>query len=217
MKTVKEYLSGLGASSLLHPAGAGQVTLRRVPAGQTVCGAGEPLRSLQLLAEGTLRVLSLSAEGNHGAVASAQPPKLVGDIEFFQKKPFLHRVVAQTDAVLICFPLSYIQTYLENQVEFYRFLCLELAAKLYATSFSYSRSLTLPARNRFADWLLSQADGEGQLHLVLTRAAEALGITPRHATRLLGEFRQAGLVEKQRAKCYRLADLPGLQALANAP
>ena len=214
MKTIQEYLSCLGLEYLYHGEAATGIRLRRVAAGQTVSEAGSQLRSLILLVDGRLQILSHSQEGAYGTVAEANPPRFLGDIEYFQQKTCLHQVIARTDAVLLCFSLDYVENCLEQDVRFYRLMCRQLTEKLYRTSFSYSRSLLQPAKNRLAAWLLAHADEGAQLLLILGRVSEDLGISLRHAGRLIGEMKRGGLLEKTGAKIYRIADRTALESLA---
>lgn len=214
MKTIQEYLSCLDLEYLYHEEAANGIRLRRLAAGQTLSEAGTKLTSLILLADGCLQILSHSQEGAYGTVAEAKPPRFLGDIEYFQQKPCLHRIIAQSDAVLLCFSLDYVRNCLEQDVRFYRLMCRQLTEKLYRTSFSYSRSLLQPAKNRLAAWLLSHAGEEAQLRLIQRRVSEDLGISVRHAGRLIGELQRAGLLIKIGTKLYGLPDPSALESLA---
>ena len=214
MSEVFDALARLGAAALYRPEGAQQLSLLRVPAGQAICRSGEAVRALLLLSEGRVNVLSISAEGQYGSISHSEPPRLLGDIEFFNGKPFLHTVVTEKDAVFVRFPMDYVNQYLSDSAEFYRYLCRNLMDKLYSTSFSYSRALTQPAKNRLAGWILAHAAPDGTVRIVGIQAAEDIGITPRHVSRLLGALEAEGLLCRCAAKTFRIPDPPTLRRRA---
>lgn len=203
-------LNGLDAAALYCPAGAPLLSMQRIPAGRAVCRSGEPVEAMLLLVRGRLNVRALSAQGQYGSISHARPPHLIGDLELLQHRPFLHTVVAETEALFVRFPLDYVQRHLLQEPAFYRFLCLHLANKLYATSLFYSRTLTEPAIHRFAAWLLARAQEDGAVRVVGVQAAEDLGVTPRHISRMLRTLTDSGTLVRSGAKCFRIADRPAL-------
>ena len=145
-------------------------------------------------------------------MAEAQPPHLLGDIEYLQNRPVLHDVRTKGAAVLISVPAGALSGDMES-LNFYRLVCRNLMHRLYNTSSAYSRALLYPARNRLAAYLLENAV-EGRVYMKGRAAAGSLGITPRHLSRLLGGFRRAGILRPDGPKTYRLCDTARLKKLA---
>ena len=170
--------------------------------------AGEEVRSLLILVSGAASISSLSPEGKFAVIAEAQPPHLLGDIEYLQNRPVLHDVHAKGPAALISVPAGALNGDMES-LNFYRLVCRNLMRKLYNTSSAYSRALLYPAKNRLAAYLLENAV-DGRVYAV----AGILGITPRHLSRLLSSFRVAGILQPCGAKTYELRNIERLKVFA---
>ena len=100
-----------------------------------------------------------------------------------------------------------------ESLNFYRLVCRNLMRKLYNTSSAYSRALLYPAKNRLALYLLENA-ADGAVQLKGRAVAGILGITPRHLSRLLGDFKRSGILKPGGAKTYILCDPASLKVLA---
>ena len=150
-------------------------------------------------------------EGKLAVIAEARPPHLLGDIEYLQNRPVLHDVYAKGAVRLISVPVYALGGEMES-LNFYLLVCSSLMRKLYSTSPAYSRALLYPSKNRLAAHLPeNSADGK----YMRGRAVAGLpGVTPRHLSRLLGDFRRSGVLKPCGAKTYELCDVDLLTALA---
>lgn len=205
----------IGIGELLTPeveAGTRVVTYK---AGQTVMVAGDEIRQVLILVEGILQVYSISEKGKLGIVAHSIPPQMLGDIEYMQGLNALHNVQAETDVVFISFPIDIVRRYLSLNIAFYRLICNNLIEKLYSTSEAYSRSLLYPAQNRFARYVLERMNGERLVYFKSGEAAEFLGITPRHMSRIITIMEKDGILCRERAKMLRVLDPERLMALTD--
>ncbi|MBQ9330998.1 MAG: Crp/Fnr family transcriptional regulator [Oscillibacter sp.] len=205
----------IGAEELLTPEVEAGARVVRYAAGQTVMVAGDEIRQVLILVEGVLQVYSISEKGKLGIVAHAVPPQLLGDIEYMQGLNALHSVQTETDAVLISFPIALVRQHLSHSIAFYRLICNNLIEKLYRTSGAYSRSLLYPAQNRFARYVLERMDDAHTVHLKSSEAAEFLGITPRHMSRIITAMEKGGILCRDRAKTLRVLDPARLSALTD--
>ena len=170
------------------------------------------MRSLLILVSGAASISSLSPEGKFAVIAEAQPPHLLGDIEYLQNRPILHDVHAKGAATFISVPSDALGGDMES-LNFYRLVCRNLMRKLYNTSSAYSRALLYPATNRLAAYLLENAV-DGRVHIKGRAVAGILGITPRHLSRLLSSFRVAGILQPCGAKTYELRNIERLKVFA---
>ena len=174
--------------------------------------AGKEVRSLLILVSGAASISSLSPEGKFAVIAEAQPPHLLGDIEYLQNRPVLHDVHAKGPAALLSVPAGALNGDMES-LNFYRLVCRNLMRKLYNTSSAYSRALLYPATNRLAAYLLENAV-DGRVHIKGRAVAGILGITPRRLSRLLSSFRVAGILQPCGAKTYELRNIERLKVFA---
>ena len=206
------YIELIGAGDFFTPELIAGARLLEYGPGECIMAAGGEVRSLMVLVSGAARICSLSPEGRLAVIAEAQPPHLLGDIEYLQNRPVLHDVRAKGTAVLISVPACALSGDMES-LNFYRLVCRNLMRRLYNTSSAYSRALLYPARKRLAAYLLENAV-EGRVYMKGRAAAGSLGITPRHLSRLLGDFRCAGILRPEGPKAYRLCDTDRLKKLA---
>ena len=206
------YIELIGAGDFFTPELIAGARLLEYGPGECIMAAGGEVRSLMVLVSGAARICSLSPEGRLAVIAEAQPPHLLGDIEYLQNRPVLHDVRAKGTAVLISVPAGALSGDMES-LNFYRLVCRNLMRRLYNTSSAYSRALLYPARNRLAAYLLENAV-EGRVYMKGRATAGSLGITPRHLSRLLGDFRRAGILRPEGPKTYRLCDTDRLKKLA---
>ena len=206
------YIELIGAGDFFTPELIAEARLLEYGPGECIMAAGGEVRSLMVLVSGAARICSLSPEGRLAVIAEAQPPHLLGDIEYLQNRPVLHDVRAKGTAVLISVPAGALSGDMES-LNFYRLVCRNLMRRLYNTSSAYSRALLYPARNRLAAYLLENAV-EGRVYMKGRAVAGSLGITPRHLSRLLGDFRRAGILRPDGPKSYRLCNTDRLKKLA---
>ncbi len=183
--------------------------------GEMIMETGDDISQILFLVEGTLRVYSLSENGKLGIVALARPPQMLGDIEYIRGVGALHSVRAETDATLIGIPIADVQKYLSSNISFYRMICNNLVEKLYQTSGEYSRALLYPAKNRFARYLLDRMDEDNLVRFSSGEAAQNLGITARHMSRLISALEREQILCRQKPKTLRILRPESLFALSN--
>lgn len=206
------YIAHIGAEGFFTPELTQRARLLEYEPGEQIMTEGGEVRSLMILVSGTARISSLSPEGKLAVIAEARPPHLLGDIEYLQNRPVLHDVYAKGAVRLISVPVCALGGEMES-LNFYRLVCSSLMRKLYNTSSAYSRALLYPAKNRLAAYLLENS-ADGKVYMRGRAVAGLLGITPRHLSRLLGDFRRSGVLKPCGAKTYELCDVDRLTALA---
>ena len=212
---LRRYAAKIGAEELLTPEVEAGAHLAVYKAGQSVMAAGDEIHQVLVLAEGVCLIYSISERGKLGIVAHSTPPQMLGDIEYMQGLRALHSVQAETDVVFISFPISIVRQYLSHNIAFYRLICNNLIGKLYHTSGAYSRSLLYPARNRVARYILERAGREGLVSFRTSEAADALGITPRHISRIITSMEQEDILRRERPKVLRITNPEALTVLAD--
>ena len=206
------YIAHIGAEGFFTPELTQRARLLEYEPGEQIMTEGGEVRSLMILVSGTARISSLSPEGKLAVIAEARPPHLLGDIEYLQNRPVLHDVYAKGAVRLISVPVCALGGEMES-LNFYHLVCSSLMRKLYNTSPAYSRALLYPAKNRLAAYLLENSS-DGKVYMRGRAVAGLLGITPRHLSRLLGDFRRSGVLKPCGAKTYELCDVDRLTALA---
>ena len=98
----------------------------------------------------------------------------------------LHDVYAKGAVRLISVPVYAFGGEMES-LNFYRLVCNSLMRNLYNTSSAYSRALLYPAKNRLAAYL-PENSVDGKVYMRGRTVAGLPGVTPRHLSRLPGDF-----------------------------
>lgn len=210
---LRGYIEHIGAEDFFTPELTAHARLLQYEPDEQIMAEGDEVRSLMILVSGAAIICSLSPEGKLAVIAEAQPPHLLGDIEYLQNRPILHDVHAKGAATFISVPADALGGDMES-LNFYRLVCRNLMRKLYNTSSAYSRALLYPAKNRLAAYLLENA-ADGVVQLKGRAVAGIFGITPRHLSRLLGDFKRSGILKPGGAKTYILCDPASLKVLAD--
>lgn len=212
---MQRYIDRFALQEIITPELQKSARLVSYRSGQLVMRSGNPIQEILILVEGALRVYSISEDGKLGIVALAEPPQMLGDIEYIQGIDSLHSVEAETRATLISIPLTDVQAHLSSNVAFYRMICNNLVSKLYKTSSEYSRALLYPAKNRFASYLLDRMNADGIVVLNAGEAAQNLGITTRHMSRIITAMEQDQILCRKKAKTLQILNHDALNALTN--
>lgn len=206
------YIAHIGAEGFFTPELTQRARLLEYEPGEQIMTEGGEVRSLMILVSGTARISSLSPEGKLAVIAEARPPHLLGDIEYLQNRPVLHDVYAKGAVRLISVPVYALGGEMES-LNFYRLVCSSLMRKLYNTSPAYSRALLYPAKNRLAAYLLENSV-DCKVYMRGRAVAGLPGVTPRHLSRLPGDFRRSGVLKPCGTNTYELCDVDRLTALA---
>ncbi len=185
---------------------------KRFKKGDTVFFAGDPATSLHVLAQGQVKLVTLSAGGSERILAILGPNDLFGEAFLSENAHYRVDAVALTDAVTCPVSRGQFTEMALKAPTFVLTFAEILASHLFDCREQLSSSYA-PVRARVAKVLLEQADrfgvaeGDGWVHLSTELKHEELAamIT---ATRVsvsmaMAELRDEGLVEGTRGE-YRL-------------
>lgn len=160
---------------------------------------------LYILLEGEARVSPSSEDGRLALLDYIKPMDLLGDIEYFFSESNYHSVVALTECIFLAIPQESVRIYFKDNLEFYKFLCKNMAQKVRSTSIRYSRALLYPIKNRLAKYIYDLAifrNTPEAVTIKFSQTAEYLGISPRHFRRILSEFEEEGILMREGTKIH---------------
>lgn len=196
-----------------------QLELHCFDLGDQLIEEGAEVKYLYLVLEGEARVSPSSTEGKSGFLEYILPMDVIGDMEYFSQSPYFHSVVALTPCTYLAIPVKMIQSHFSHNINFYRFICENMASKMKRTSERYSRSLLYPLKNRLANFLLEQASRQNSNTITAPteQIAEYFGVTSRHLRRVLSELEKEGVIHrsKDQITLMKLAFLQALSAVMN--
>ena len=193
----------------------------RLAKGDTLYRQGEPGDSLTILLSGSLKVINVTAEAKEVVLGFLKAGALIGEIAALDGRE-------RTASVVALEPVEGVAVYRRDLLPILRanadamFALLErLCGRLRATN-ALVESFSLDTEARVASCLMRLAGEHGRekgdettIELKLTQRdlASHLGLTRETVSRMLSEFRGAGLIEMRDALIVIL-DADGLTALA---
>ena len=157
------------------------------------------VKYLYLVIEGEAGIAPTSLEGKPGLLDYILPMDVVGDLEYFSEATYYHRVVALSQCHYLALPVALIPTHLNKNIDFYKFICVNMANKMQRTSKRYSRSLFFPLKNSLAKYLydLSIHQNTNVLKISTNDAAERFGVSSRHLRRTMASLASEDIITRQ--------------------
>ncbi|ASA20852.1 Crp/Fnr family transcriptional regulator [Paenibacillus donghaensis] len=210
MQTVqdRELLNRLalqfGLEQIFSPGCTQEMELRRYGHGETICSVGDQLEGLYFCVEGKLKIQTLLQNGKSVLVRFARPMSIIGDVELLHGYPVKNQVDSVGQSLLLVAGRRLLLREIEHNAQLLRFLVSELSQKMYRLGQTSAINLLYPVENRFASYLMSLyeggARGEDIRTSSLTETAELLGTSYRHLNRVVRQFIDEGMIERNRGK-----------------
>jgi len=162
------------------------------------------VKYLYLVLSGKAGVFPSSLEGKSGLLDYIIPMDIVGDLEYFASANYFHSVVALSPCEYLAIPVSIIPTHFNKNINFYKFICVNMANKMQRTSKRYSRSIFYPLKNLLAKYLYDLAvyQSTPKLNISSSQAAERFGVSSRHIRRTLAEFATEGILIREKTQVH---------------
>lgn len=157
------------------------------------------VKYLYLVLEGEAGIAPTSLEGKSGLLDYILPMDVVGDLEYFSEANYYHRVVALSQCHYLALPVTLIPTHLNQNIDFYKFICVNMANKMQRTSKRYSRAIFFPLKNSLAKYLYDLSIHQNSnVHKISTNdAAERFGVSSRHLRRTMASLASEGIITRQ--------------------
>lgn len=185
---------------------------RRYQPGEYILREGSFPQHLYFLTQGRAKIYTTHKNGKISLLSFAEAPDLIGEMELLEARKESLCVQALAPCRFLVVDVRRCREQLLEDARFLRFLCNHLARRSTRHTAVLSLSQAYPLRNQLAAFLLMAAEGDRyrERH---TEAAEYLGVSYRHLLYVLAQFREEGLIVKEKDG-YRLADVEALRALA---
>lgn len=225
MKTLKEIsyiqstISKYNLDHLFDPHAMSMFQLHQFNQQELVVEEKTDVKYLYLVLEGELRVSPSSMNGKSGLLEFIFPMDVIGCLEYFAHDQYYYSVEALSACTILAIPVSSIETHFSPNVNFYIFMCENMAKLMKRTSTRYSSSLLYPFKNRLAKYLSDVATLQDTSTIKINQAqtAEYFGVTPRHLRRIIAELEVEGIIIRTKShidiinmvklKAYVMVDL----------
>lgn len=199
INTIQPYISQEALEAIFAPPVHSLLQLHYFDKNEQIITESSAVKYLYLVLEGDARVSPSSEEGKIGFLEFIYPGDIIGDIEYFSKDAYYHNVIALSSCIYLAIPVALIDSHFNKNINFYRFICENMASKLKRTSASYSRAMLYPLKNRLAMFIIEESIRVDSLVIDLSpsQIAAYFGVTPRHLRRVLNELIREDLITKE--------------------
>ena len=189
-------------------------SLRRYRRGQFVVHAGDPGDSLLVVADGSLKAVTISANGEELLLAVVEPGEVVGELTVVDGGERSATVAALTDASVVRIPRESVLAVAEHSPVLVRAMLSSLAAMVRRLTGDAADLVFLDTPRRVAKLLLSSAPPTGphRVHLELTQSelAERVGATRQTVNAALQGFQRRGWITVD-SRDVTLHDVPAMR------
>lgn len=173
---------------------------------ETFITAGDEISSLFVLVSGTVRIKSVSTNGDNAIIASLFAPQILGITEFLQKRNrFGASVYADGSCRIITIPAHLFGNTLQEYPDSYRILVPYLASLAIQNMNESESRLILNNRERLGLYLLNSCRGK-QFPYYIKETREQIArsshLNLRTLYRCLDEFTENNLLSHDRNKLY---------------
>ena len=185
---------------------------RQYQPGDYILREGSFPQHLYFLTQGRIKVYTTHKNGKISLLSFPSAPDLIGDMELLEVRRESLCVQALTPCHFFVVDARRCMDQLRGDTKFLWFLCNQVARRSAQQSATRAMGQAYPLRNQLAAFLLMAAEGDlyRERH---TEAAEYLGVSYRHLLYVLAEFREEGLITKEK-NGYRITGRQGLEELA---
>lgn len=188
--------------------------IRRTAAGASLFRAGNPVRGLILLLEGTVRVVS-ERQGRQHLVHESGPGETLGEVPLFAGGGYPATALAQTDCVYAVFLPETISEMMKRDPNLAWILLQRLARRVRELVARLERNTAWSVEGRLSEILLTHhlaaAGGAFRLGVRQAQLAEELGTVREVLVRTLARFCRDRLISRERRGWYQVRDAEGLR------
>lgn len=168
---------------------------RSYQAGQMVYLQSTRPECFYYLVSGSVRSFISSSSGEERVLTVHRAGDLMGEASFFDGCPRVTSAMALEDCRILAIDRAQLDAAFQRHPELALPMLQHLARTVRMLS-DHVEAASLPAQQRVARWLLSQAaDGSGALRATHEGIGQAVGLSRVTVSRVLGELASLGLVE----------------------
>ena len=196
MKKIEQYINFYNLDDILIKEVHEKLLIKHYKKGEYILEAHKGTNSIYFIVEGTVEVSCILDNGNQICLNILKPLEIFGDIEYINKEEVLFDVVAKSDVAVILLPFQLAKDYLEDNINFWRFLAIEGNKKLLNTNRAIFYKSTLKAKDIFIKYL---EDNGGEITFKsLDELSGRLNISYRNLTRIIKFYISKGTIIKDR-------------------
>lgn len=185
---------------------------RQYQSGDYILREGSVPRHLYFLTQGRAKIYTTHKNGRVSLLSFSAAPDLIGELELLGVRKDSLCVQALSPCSFLVVDAWRCRDQLQKDPKFLWFLCNHIARRSVRDTAALTLHQAYPLKNQLAAFLLMAAE-EDLYRERHNEAAEYLGVSYRHLLYVLAQFREEGLIAKEK-RGYRLVDREALRALA---
>ncbi|MGL5351207.1 MAG: Crp/Fnr family transcriptional regulator [Cetobacterium sp.] len=196
MNKILNYINLFKLDEILVKEVQEKLLLRHYKKGEYILEAHKGTNSIYFVVEGTVEVSCILDNGNQVCLNILKPLEIFGDIEFINKQEVLFDVVAKNDVSVILLPFVVAREFLNENINFWKFLAIEGNKKLLNTNKAIFYKSTLKAKDIFLKYI---QDSDGEINFKsLDELSARLNISYRNLTRIIAFYVKNKTISKDR-------------------
>ena len=191
--------------------------------GEEIYAEGDPGKTVYLVKQGSVKIVSYTAEGKEITLAYLGEMELFGETALVDAAPREQHAIAAEECCLLVFDVPYIESLMERQPALALSITKFVGMRLRKIQMRLQHLMFRTPRQRLAMLLLELADDFGvksedgkaieiKLRITHQEIASLIGVTRESVTYAMGELELAGLVRGARRRVAVL-DASGLAEL----
>ena len=177
-----------------------------------ICTQGQAITELTYILSGKVKIVRSLFNGKEHILETLNQPQILGDVELMTNQPAGSSVIALEDIQAVQLPLNNKEELLKDPVFLYQ-IGRNLAMALHKQGITASTNASYSVKERLATHILNSEE-ENIFQLSPSILASRFGTSYRHVQRVIKQFIDQGIIEKEAFKTYRILERQNLEKLA---
>ena len=177
-----------------------------------ICTQGQAITELTYILSGKVKIVRSLFNGKEHILETLNQPQILGDVELMTNQPAGSSVIALEEVQAVQLPLNNKEELLKDPVFLYQ-IGRNLAMALHKQGITASTNASYSVKERLATHILNSEE-ENIFQLSPSILASGFGTSYRHVQRVIKQFIDQGIIEKEAFKTYRILEKKTLEKLA---
>ena len=177
-----------------------------------ICTQGKSITELTYILSGKVKIVRSLFNGKEHILEMLNQPQIFGDVELMTNQPAGSSVIALEEVQAVQLPLNNKEELLKDPIFLYH-IGHNLAMALRKQGITASTNASYSVKERLATHMLS-IEEEGVFQLSPSILAASFGTSYRHVQRVIKQFIDQGIIEKESFKTYHILQRQTLEKLA---
>ena len=177
-----------------------------------ICTQGQAITELTYILSGMVKIVRSLFNGTEHILETLNQPQILGDVELMTNQPAGSSVIALEEVQAVQLPLNNKEELLKDPVFLYQ-IGRNLAMALHKQGITASTNASYSVKERLATHILNSEE-ENIFQLSPSILASRFGTSYRHVQRVIKQFIDQGIIEKEAFKTYRILQRQTLEKLA---